>query len=82
MTDNQVFHDWFAGHPGGTHDDLIAGGRHYGAMKDTSFIDPQAMADTALYLNSDLAANVTGQNIAVDNGHLLLPGINPAGTGA
>ncbi|MBN9110862.1 MAG: SDR family NAD(P)-dependent oxidoreductase [Pseudonocardia sp.] len=38
-------------------------------------------ADTALYLNSDLAANVTGQNISVDNGHLLLPGSNPTGTG-
>ncbi|GEL21185.1 putative NAD-dependent oxidoreductase [Pseudonocardia sulfidoxydans NBRC 16205] len=82
MTDNQVFYDWFAGHEGGTRDDLIAGGHHYGAVKGTSFIDPQAMADTALYLNSDLAANVTGQNIAVDNGHLLLPGANPVGTGS
>ena len=35
---------------------------------------------TALYLNSDLAAHVTGVTIPVDSGHLLLPGSNPTGT--
>ncbi len=36
--------------------------------------DPQVIA---LYLNSDLAAKVTGVTIPVDAGHLILTGVNP-----
>jgi enoyl-[acyl-carrier-protein] reductase (NADH) len=39
-------------------------------------VDPQVIADTALYLNSDLAAKVTGVTIPVDAGHLILTGVN------
>ncbi len=46
----------------------------------TSFLDPQVIADTALYLNSDLAATVTGVTIPVDAGHLVLSGYNPTST--
>ncbi|THJ71353.1 mycofactocin-coupled SDR family oxidoreductase [Candidatus Frankia alpina] len=76
MTDHQAAWDMFAGHPGGTEADMIEGGYHYGALKGTTFLDPQAIADTALYLNSDLAANVTGVTIPVDAGHLLIAGVN------
>jgi enoyl-[acyl-carrier-protein] reductase (NADH) len=55
---------------------MIAGGYHYGVLKDTTFLPPEAIADTALYLNSDLAANVTGVTIPVDSGHLLIAGVN------
>jgi hypothetical protein len=41
-------------------------------------MDPQVIADTALYLNSDLAAKVTGVTIPVDAGHLILPPSNPS----
>ena len=76
MTDHQGAWDMFAGHPGGTEDDLIEGGYHFTALKGTSFMDPQVIADTALYLNSDLAAKVTGVTIPVDAGHLILTGVN------
>jgi SDR family mycofactocin-dependent oxidoreductase len=76
MTDHQGAWDMFAGHPGGTEEDLIAGGYHFTALKGTSFMDPQVIADTALYLNSDLAAKVTGVTIPVDAGHLILTGVN------
>jgi SDR family mycofactocin-dependent oxidoreductase len=76
MTDHQGAWDMFAGHPGGTEEDLIEGGYHFTALKGTSFMDPQVIADTALYLNSDLAAKVTGVTIPVDAGHLILTGIN------
>ncbi len=33
------------------------------ALKGTTFTDPQVIADTGLYLNSDLAAKVTGVTI-------------------
>jgi SDR family mycofactocin-dependent oxidoreductase len=76
MTDHQGAWDMFAGHPGGTEEDLIEGGYHFTALKGTSFMDPQVIADTALYLNSDLAAKVTGVTIPVDAGHLILTGVN------
>jgi SDR family mycofactocin-dependent oxidoreductase len=76
MTDHQGAWDMFAGHPGGTEGDLIEGGYHFTALKGTTFMDPQVIADTALYLNSDLAAKVTGVTIPVDAGHLILTGVN------
>jgi NAD(P)-dependent dehydrogenase (short-subunit alcohol dehydrogenase family) len=76
MTDHQGAWDMFAGHPGGTEADLIEGGYHFTALKGTSFMDPQVIADTALYLNSGLAAKVTGVTIPVDAGHLILTGVN------
>ena len=76
MTDHQAAWDMFAGHEGGTEEDMIAGGYHYGALRGRTFLEPQAIADTALYLNSALANNVTGVTIPVDSGHLLISGVN------
>jgi SDR family mycofactocin-dependent oxidoreductase len=78
MTDHQGAWDMFAGHEGGTEADMIEGGYHFHALKGRSFLPPQVIADTALYLNSDLAAAVTGVTIPVDAGHMLLTGVNPA----
>jgi NAD(P)-dependent dehydrogenase (short-subunit alcohol dehydrogenase family) len=78
MTDQQDAWDMYAGHPGGTETDMVDAGYHFGALKGSTFMPPQVIADTALYLNSDLAAAVTGVTIPVDAGHLILPGINPA----
>jgi SDR family mycofactocin-dependent oxidoreductase len=76
MTNQQAAWDMFAGHEGGTYDDLVEGGHHYTAMKDTTFLPPEAIANTALYLNSALAEHVTGVTIPVDAGHLILTGVN------
>jgi SDR family mycofactocin-dependent oxidoreductase len=80
MTSHQGALDMFAGHPGGTEEDMIEAGHHYTLLKGTSWLDPQAIADCALYLNSDLGAKVTGVTIPVDAGHLTLSGYNPAST--
>lgn len=77
MTDHQGAWDMFAGHEGGTEEDMIEGGHHFTALRNTTFLDPQVIADTALYLNSHLAAAVTGVTIPVDAGHMLLTGMNP-----
>ncbi|BDZ52136.1 putative short-chain dehydrogenase/reductase [Frondihabitans sucicola] len=76
MTDHQGAWDMFAGHPGGTEADMIEGGYHFGALKGTTFLPPEAIADTAVYLNSALASNVTGVTIPVDAGHMILTGVN------
>ncbi|MFW3168881.1 mycofactocin-coupled SDR family oxidoreductase [Geodermatophilus sp. CPCC 206100] len=78
MTDHQGAWDMFAGHEGGTEADMLEGGYSFRALKGTTFMSPQVIADTALYLNSDLAAKVTGVTIPVDAGHMILPGINTA----
>ena len=80
MTDQPGAWDMFAGHEGGTQEDMIEGGYSFHALKGATFLSPQVIADTALYLNSDLAASVTGVTIPVDAGHMLLPGVNQAPT--
>jgi SDR family mycofactocin-dependent oxidoreductase len=77
MTDHQGAWDMFAGHEGGTEADMLEGGYSFHALKGRTFMPPQVIADTALYLNSDLAAAVTGVTIPVDAGHMLLTGVNP-----
>jgi SDR family mycofactocin-dependent oxidoreductase len=76
MNDNQAAYDMMAGHPGGTREDRWQGGFHYGALRGRSFLDPSAVADAAVFLNSGLARHVTGATIPVDAGHLVLQGIN------
>ncbi len=76
MLENQMALDMFAGHEGGTVEDLIQGGRYFHKLKGVSVIDPQAIADAALFLNSEMAANVTGISIPVEAGHLLIRGVN------
>ena len=78
MNNHQASWDMIAGHEGGTEAEMIDGGYHFGALKQQSFLAPQVIADTALYLNSDLAAAVTGVTIPVDAGHTLLAGFNHA----
>jgi SDR family mycofactocin-dependent oxidoreductase len=80
MVDHQRMWNTMAQHEGGTPDDLLEGGRHYGVLKETTFLSPEVIANAALYLNSDLAAAVTGATLPVDAGHLLLPGFNHTGT--
>ena len=76
MTNNQDAYDMFAGHPGGTYDDLLAGGHSFTALKGVGFMDPEVIANGALFPNSALAATVTGVSLPIDAGHLALPGIN------
>ena len=77
MHHHPVTYDMFAGHPGGTREDMLASGRHYGALKGSTFMSPDVIADAALFLNSDLAKSVTGVTLPVDAGHLILGGSNP-----
>jgi SDR family mycofactocin-dependent oxidoreductase len=76
MTNNQTMYDMVAGHPRGTRDEFIENGYQFTAMKGVTALEPSRMADTAIYLNSELAARVTGVVIPVDAGHMLLSGHN------
>jgi len=78
MTDHQAAYDMYAGGPGGTIEDLVQAGKHYGALKGTTFMPPETIANAVLFLNSELASTVTGVALPVDSGHLLMPGVNAA----
>jgi SDR family mycofactocin-dependent oxidoreductase len=78
MTNWAGAYDMFAGHEGGTRDDLLAGAKSFHALKGTGILSPQVLADAALWLVSDGAAAVTGVALPVDAGHMLLTGVNPA----
>lgn len=71
-------YDQMAGRPGGTRDDFDAAALHYGIFGGQGGLPPETIADAAVWLASDGAWAVTGQAIAVDAGHLALPGFNPA----
>jgi NAD(P)-dependent dehydrogenase (short-subunit alcohol dehydrogenase family) len=76
MTNNQTMYDYVAGHAGGTREEFLANGHHYTALKGVTALEPSRIADTALYLHSQLAERVTGVVIPVDAGHMLLAGHN------
>lgn len=76
MSESQYAYDMFAGHPGGTREDMLNAGYHYHALKGQAQLPPERIADTAVYLNSDLASSVTGVTIPVDAGHLAMVGYN------
>ena len=78
LANHQQAYDMFAGHEGGTVEEWSEGGYRYNALAGRSWLDPQTMADAALFLNSDLASAITGATVPVDAGHLLLPGFNHA----
>lgn len=78
MTSWQGAWDMMSGKPAGegTEADMLDAGYSFHALKGQGFMSPQRIADTGLYLNSELASSVTGVSIPVDAGHLLMPGVN------
>lgn len=78
MLDWQGAYDLYAGHEGGTRDDLEQGTLGFHALAGAGPLDPQVLADAVLWLVSDDAAMVTGVALPVDAGHMILPGSNPS----
>jgi NAD(P)-dependent dehydrogenase (short-subunit alcohol dehydrogenase family) len=76
MVTNQVGMDLFNGGPGGTIENVRTAGSHYHTLKGAGALPAMSVADAGVWLNSDLAAAVTGVTIPVDAGHLLLTGFN------
>jgi NAD(P)-dependent dehydrogenase (short-subunit alcohol dehydrogenase family) len=76
MSNWQGAYDAVAGHAGGTREEFVQGSKAWHAVKGRSALDPQFMANAALWLVSDEAAVITGVTLPIDAGHLLLTGIN------
>lgn len=78
MNDSQWLYDLIVGHKDATREEMVEAGRYAVALKGRTWQDPVEVANAGLFFNSDLAANVTGQTLAVDAGTSLLGPYNPA----
>jgi SDR family mycofactocin-dependent oxidoreductase len=68
--------DLYAGHAGGTWEDYEDATYRYHALAGVGPMEPEVIAEAALWLASDRSAYITGVALPVDAGHLLLPGVN------
>lgn len=78
MIDSQSNYDLITGRPGATREQMIEAGHHATALRNATWQSPREVAKAALFFNSELASNITGQSLAVDGGSLLLDGYNHA----
>lgn len=78
MNNNQKGYDRVAGQPGGTRENYIRGVRNWVALRNATALPPEAIADGMIWLASDEAKYVTGHQLVIDAGHLILPGFNLA----
>lgn len=60
-----------------TEEAYLTASRQWHALRDTAAIPPSSIAGVVPWLCSDEAAYLTGAEVVVDAGHLLLPGMNP-----
>jgi SDR family mycofactocin-dependent oxidoreductase len=74
MNSTQEHLDRMAGHPGATMDIIEQAGLAFHPLKGLSYLDPQMVADAALFLVSPAAEAITGVTLPVDAGHLMLAG--------
>lgn len=74
----QGAYDLLAGKPGGTAADRDAAARFYGILKGRGPLHPSHVSNAVLFLLSDESSEITGHELPVDSGHMVLPHFNPA----
>jgi NAD(P)-dependent dehydrogenase (short-subunit alcohol dehydrogenase family) len=62
----------------GTPDHLETGGRGAHLLADRALLPPRSVSNAVLWLASDESADVSGLELVVDAGHMLMPGIDAA----
>jgi SDR family mycofactocin-dependent oxidoreductase len=77
MNDNPVARDIIAGHPNATREEFLEATRHCFILKEQRALPPEAAAEAVAWLVSDEAQYLTGVELPVDAGNLLLRGYNP-----
>lgn len=74
MTTFQDQLDKYAGHPGATTDVLDDAGRGFHPFSGLTYLEPEHIAEAAVWLSSPAAIAVNGVSMPVDAGHLLVAG--------
>jgi SDR family mycofactocin-dependent oxidoreductase len=78
MNNNPVGWARIGGRPDATRDDYLASVRNWQLLRNRTALHPSAIANAMIWLVSDEASEVTGVELPVDAGHLVLPGMNPS----
>jgi SDR family mycofactocin-dependent oxidoreductase len=76
MTDNPYQGEYTTGNPDTKWEDRIEGLRPLNLLRGRTILPASAIADAMCFLASDEAAHITGVELPVDAGHLILPGVN------
>jgi SDR family mycofactocin-dependent oxidoreductase len=76
MTDNPYQGEYTTGNPGTKWEDRVEGLRPLNLLRGRTILPASAVADAMCFLASDEAAHVSGVELPVDAGHLILPGVN------
>lgn len=76
MTDNRYQGEYTTGNPDTKWEDRVEGLRPLNLLRGRSILPPSAIADAMCFLASDEAQHVTGVEIPVEAGYLMLPGVN------
>lgn len=78
MNNNPIGWARIGGRPDATRDDYLASVRNWQLLRNRTALSPSAIANAMIWLVSDEASEVTGVELPVDAGHLILPGMNPS----
>lgn len=76
MTDNPYQGEYTTGNPDTKWEDRVEGLRPLNLLRGRTVLPASAIADAMCFLASEEAAHITGIEIPVDAGHLILPGVN------
>ncbi|MDV6286980.1 mycofactocin-coupled SDR family oxidoreductase [Rhodococcus jostii] len=76
MTDNSYQGEYTTGNPDTKWDDRVEGLRPLNLLRGRTALPASAIADAMCFFASEEAAHVTGVELPVDAGHLILPGVN------
>jgi NAD(P)-dependent dehydrogenase (short-subunit alcohol dehydrogenase family) len=75
--------DLMAGGPGlGTRESLQFGGKAYSLLENVGMLPPSATSEGVLWLASEESRWVTGHEMVIDGGHMVMPGLNMANIAA
>lgn len=76
MVDNDDVRESIFNRKDATFDDYLESGYNWTLLRNRSALAGSDIADTTMFLASDESRHVTGVEISVDAGHLILPGYN------
>jgi SDR family mycofactocin-dependent oxidoreductase len=76
MGNNPTNSEWIFGRPDASEEDYLVATRNWHVLRNLPAMPPDVVADAIVWLVSDEARNITGIELPVDGGHLVLPGFN------
>lgn len=76
MGNNPTNCELIFGRPDATEEDYLIATRNWHVLRNLPAMSPTVVADAAVWLVSDEGRNITGIELPVDGGHLVLPGFN------